>query len=131
MEDCPSIYSFDEISATEFAFKKFSGSSEIPFSYFSFTSVYLMVSTYNKPGHLLFFFLYFRIIDSFLIWHIYSYSYLSFFTFHYEHDTFFYVKFYFYILVVYSDCLYQCLQLTFLFFFFFFANYLMSTMYIR
>ena len=52
---------------------------------------------------------------------------LSYSNLHYEHDSFFFSKFYSYILDVYSFCLYQSLQ----FYFFFFANSLMSSMFIQ
>ena len=48
---CSGIYSFDEISAVEFLFKKFSRSSKVLFSYFFFSliSAYWMVSASNIP----------------------------------------------------------------------------------
>ena len=61
-------------------------------------------------------FLFSKRSDFFLVWQFYSFCYSSFSPFHYEHGTFFYFKFYFFILAVYSYCLYQCLQFFFLFY---------------
>ena len=63
---------FDEILAAEFGFQKFSFSSEVLFSYFSFISASLMVSTSNIPKYLNFFL---------LIRHFYFFLLLVFFNF--------------------------------------------------
>ena len=45
-------------------------------------------------------FLFSKRSDSFLIWQFNSFRYLSFSTFHYEHDTSFYAKFHSYIIII-------------------------------
>ena len=47
-----SVYLLDGFPATSFGFEKFSRSSEMLFSYFSFISVCLMVSASKKPKYL-------------------------------------------------------------------------------
>ena len=82
------------------------------FVIFSFISVCVMMSASNIPKYSLFPNIpkYFsKRSDSFLICHFYSFRYLSFSTFHYEHGTFSNAKFHSYILSVYSYCLYQSL----------------------
>ena len=72
-------------------------------------------------------FLFIQLFDSCLIWQLCSFIYLFFSTFHYKHGPFFKAKFHSHILAVYSYSLYQSPTL----FHFFFANSMMSSMYMR
>ena len=117
-------YLFDEISVAKLGFKKFSRSSEVFISNFSFHLCLSDGICFQYSQEFVVFLLSER-FNSFLIWHFFFFHCFFISTFHYEHDTFFYAKFDSYILAVYSYCLCQSVLL----FFIFNANSLMSSWY--
>ena len=92
--DCSGVFRSDE----------FSRSSRQFFCYFFF-HLCLFDDFHSQYFLVLAIFLFSKRSNSFLIRQFYFFSVL--FPFYYEHGAFFYVKFHFYILVLYSCCLYQ------------------------
>ena len=122
----PSIYSFDEVTAGEFCLKLFSSSPEIFFLNLVF-HFHLFDGVSLQDTQVFVGFVFSERSRFVVIWLLHSVSHLSLATFHDEHGTFFYAKFHSYALTLYSNSEYERFQL----FFLFFANNLMSSMYIR
>ena len=98
--DCPGVYSFDGIYASEFNFESFLVCLRCLFqsARLQYSQV-LVISLFSQRS------------ESFLVWKVFSFRSLYFSTFHNQHGPFFFARFHVNILVVYLYCLYQSLQL--------------------
>ena len=100
--DYSDVYPFDDISAAVLGFEKFFCLSEVFFFSFFLFSFFLHLHLFDGISfhyfqvHIIF--LFSKCSDSFLICQFFSFRFLYFSTFLYEHCTFFYAKFYSYIL---------------------------------
>ena len=101
----PGFYLFDEISAADLFWEALLFICDIIFFFFFHLCLFDYVHFQYSQVFVIFFFP--KCSDSFLIWQFYSFNYLSCSISHIEHGTFWYGRFYPYILTSFSYCLYH------------------------